>query len=208
MNEDEFGFPALPKRNITIEPIKSGIGVMMAGGNPASGARQENDFYSTPIDVTKILAKRYPMHDKHVWEPCSGSDAMVMVLENFGAQVFASDINPQGRGEKLNFLETKEFYNIHEYAIITNPPFNIAEQMIRHAWLNLKPYWMALVLKSTYWHSIKRQKLWNECRPSAIHPLTWRPDFMRLGRPTMEMMWCVWDRSNGDAPTIYEPLNR
>ena len=184
----------------------SGLGAMMAGGNPASG-RQINDFYSTPSDVTKVLLKEYPMNNYIVWEPCCGSGAMTNILEENNISVFSSDIDPQGCGIMMNILETSVIPN-NCNAIITNPPFNIAEQIIRHTWIDLKIDWMALVLKSTYWHSVRRQKLWNECKPTAIHPLTWRPDFMELGRPTMEVMWCVWDKYADDNKVIYKPLNR
>lgn len=181
----------------------------MAGGNPnEERGRQEGDFYPTPPEVTRVLIERYPqLKTARIWEPCAGDGAMKDVLEEHGAFVLATDIDPQRADiRKFDFFDAKVKSLVR--GIVTNPPFNIAEAFIRHAWLELQAPWMALVLKSTYWHSKNRQKLYAECKPAAIHPLTWRPDFLGLGRPTMECQWCVWDRSFPNGYPIYEPLSK
>jgi hypothetical protein len=91
-------------------------------------------------------------------------------------------------------------------AIVTNPPFNLAEQFIRHAILDLQIPYCALLLKATYWHAKSRISLFKECPPAVIYPLTWRLDFMNRGRPTMECSWIVWDRSR--VGTKYELLEK
>lgn len=180
---------------------------MMAGGLPnVARGRKERDWYPTPDEVTRALTKELPIAGINVWEPCVGDGAMARVLTEAGANVYGSDIHPLCDADTLDFFEATEMPFDFE-VLITNPPFKDAERFIRHAWLRLQPLSMAMVLKSTYWHSLRRQKLWAECQPAAIYPLTWRPDFERLGRPTMEMMWCYWQRGwSGD--TIYKPLSK
>lgn len=180
------------------------LGAMMAGGNPAGG-RQDDDFYPTPADVTEALltVERF---EGGIWEPCCGDGAMVKVLQVAGYLVDATDINPRGCGRQADFLETKSLAHGCEN-IVTNPPFELAVPMIEHALFGLGAKKLALVLKASFWHAKTRKKLWDRCPPAAIHPLLWRPDFLGKKRPTMEVMWCVWERGH-TGPTHYRPLVR
>ncbi len=92
-------------------------------------------------------------------------------------------------------------------AIVTNPPYKLAAEFIERA-LSFDLPFVAILLKSTFWHAKRRQGLFERRPPTHIHPLTWRPDFMNLGAPTMETMWCAWDAGLvGDLP-VYQPLHR
>jgi hypothetical protein len=176
------------------------LGAMMAGGNPASGERQDNDFYATPDPVTVALLKVLQLPGI-THECCCGNGAMAKVLEAAGCKVVASDLVDRGYGKQ------RDFFSITRpvaHNLITNPPFNLAEKMIRHG-LSLRPNVMAFVLKSTFWHAKGRYPLFVETKPAMILPLTWRPDFLNLGRPTMEVMWCVWKKGHA-GPPIYQPL--
>ena len=184
------------------------LGSMMAGGNPSNG-RQENDHYPTPPDVTRALLKLNPFPAvEHVWEPCAGDGAMARVLKTRYPHVLMSDIAPKPCEDVIqeaDFFDVKfGFYD----TIITNPPFNLAEKFILHAFDNLNIKRLALVLKSTYWHAASRQALFQKHPPQMVCPLTWRPDFLGLGRPTMEAQWCVWNKTLPIAPTLYVPLRK
>lgn len=196
-----------------------GLGSMMTGGNPdEKRGRSEDDFYPTPVDVTMVLARAY-LHDLkrgnlRIFEPCAGNGAMSEVLnEETGKLIRSSDLVPRREGvRKSNFLSwTKETLSAQaggkDVAIITNPPFNLAKPMIEKA-IELQPQFFALLLKATFWHASTRQDLWSRFPPSAVHPLTWRPDFMCLGRPTMEVAWFVWQPRGRGHDTIYQPFNR
>lgn len=184
----------------------TGLGAMMAGGNPAEG-REDDDFYSTPKEATRALMQvLQPIHTMQVWEPCCGEGAMSDTIASYGAKVLASDINPRGVGQTQDFFAMTEL-PAGIQAIITNPPWSRAEEFIRHAWETLKVDQMALLLKATYWHAATRLPLFRECTPAVIMPLTWRLDFKGLGRPTMECSWFLWDRKFpvGQMPS-YMPL--
>jgi len=95
--------------------------------------------------------------------------------------------------------------------IITNPPFNLSEQFIRHAIGQAGV--VAMLLKSQYWHAQKRIDLFKEYPPAYVLPLTWRPDFLFdqrangvKGSPTMEVHWTVWVQ--GDYDTRYRLLKK
>lgn len=196
---------------------KKGMGAKMAGGNPnAARGRDPDEFYPTPPEVTRALVDRYPafLYDAVVWECCAGDGTMARTLLECGVRkVLATDIKPRipvnGSPKlfKADVLATRKMPLVD--AVVTNPPFDIAEEIIHHilALEDGPPLFLGLVLKATFWHAMRRAPLFQRFRPSAVHPLRWRPDFKNLGAPTMEIMWCVWSPRD-PGTTHYEPLDR
>lgn len=184
--------------------VKPNLSVAIAGGGDQS-KRRELDFYPTPPEVTvalmEFLRSTLRRKVKTVWEPACGDGAMSKVIESYGLDVFSTDLR-EGSGYGAGGLDFLAHHNIGADMIITNPPFNKAEEFIRKA-VSYSPV-VAMVLKSQYWHAKKRVDLFNECPPSYILPLTWRPDFLGGGNPTMDCMWVVW--IEGDKETKYKPL--
>lgn len=179
----------------------------IVGGN---GKRRERDFYPTPPDATQALLDficpdlLYPKYET-VWEPACGGGAIVNVLRKNGIKVYGTDIQ-----SGADFLTAEPPAEVGEFGwIITNPPFNLAEQFIRRADRYRRDIRVcaAFLLKSQYWHSKKRLDLFRECRPRYVLPLTWRPDFTGQGSSLMDMMWCVWTELL-PTRTDYIPLER
>ena len=167
----------------------------------ADGKRRELDFYPTPPEVTMALCewmKERGMRMQSVWEPACGDGRMVRMLEQYFDQVVGTDIQ-QG----TDFLTAEKPDGIEW--IITNPPFSLAEQFIRKAAECNVPF--AMLLKSQYWHSARRKKLFDEIRPSHILPLTWRPDFTGKGSSLLDMQWSVWI-PNDSYTTYFQPLEK
>jgi hypothetical protein len=189
----------------------TGLGAAMAGGNPEEG-RQEGEFYPTPVEATRALCKQYAevLKDRTVWEPCAGDGAMMDEIARYCRKVVGTDIVPR-RGDVRQLDMLNSVWPAIPI-VITNPPFNIAEDIIRHALHDKPPQFFALLLKATYWHARTRVGLFQNYRPYAVHPLTWRPDFLGRGAPTMDVMWCVWRHTPYGQPvreyTDYQPLNR
>jgi hypothetical protein len=155
-----------------------------------------------------------------VWEPCCGQGAIVHTLRSAGVEVNAcSDIHVPDAGM---LIDPSEVFRVDLRAamampyscdtLVTNPPFSQAPAMIRHAWTGLDrpPRAMALLLKATFFHAASRLQLFRDCQPTIILPLTWRLDFRRLGAPTMECSWFIWERTaGGQTPdTRYRPITR
>jgi hypothetical protein len=171
--------------------------------NASSSDRPATDFYETPEEVTQALVD-YLLIEKaaRIWEPACGNNRIVRVLQRNGYEVVGTDIQTGN-----DFLQ--ETTNRDCDWVITNPPFHYAEAFVRHA-ATLQLDGFAFLLKSQYWHSMKRNRLFFDIRPTFVLPLSWRPDFLfgtKSGSPTMEVLWTVWiDRH--DEPTVYEPLLR
>lgn len=175
-----------PVHNLAIATVKS----MQAH------ERKEADFYPTPAEVTQALLDllQLPKHVR-IWEPACGDGVMVRTLKENGYEnVIASDLRHTGYGiGGFDFLKRTLIDNPD--AIITNPPFNVADQFIYRA-VNSAPV-VAMLLKSNYWHTKNRLALYREMPPTGIHPITWRPAFLEKERgknPLMDVMWCVWER--------------
>lgn len=187
-----------------------GVGAAMAGGKTGSGEqrpRQAGDWYPTPKDVTCALFDRVRF-DGGIYEPCCGDGSLAMVADDdYGYDVVGTDLFNRGygvgHGKAFDALKLR---SILAPNVVTNPPFNKAPEIIDHLW-GLGPDKMAMLLKSTFWHAESRRELFEKTSPSRIIALTWRPDFLGLKRPTMEVIWCVWERGH-EGPPIYELADR
>jgi hypothetical protein len=181
------------------------IGAAMAGGNPRR-SRQKDDWYPTPPEVTVALLDSEAF-DGPIWEPCCGDGSMATVIASRGYHVVSSDLVDRGftelHGADFDVLRIGRLLAPN---IVTNPPFVLAPKVISHL-LSLEPDSLALLLKSTFWHARSRSALFERHPPAVIHALTWRPDFLGYGGPTMEAVWCVWRRGHRSG-TTYKLLHR
>lgn len=171
-------------------------------GGGAAEKRRSLDFYPTPPDVTVALLDFLQLPEWFtVREPAAGDGAMSRVLENRFHKVISEELAPEGYGTGgVDFLGPNSVARAD--AIITNPPFGLAEKFILTA-LQRAPV-VAMLLKSQYWHAASRAYLFEQHPPAWILPLTWRPDFMngeRGGAPTMEVQWTVWIKGQTDTRT-------
>lgn len=178
--------------------------------NRSAEDRSGTDFYPTPANVTVALLNYLNLPENTtIWEPACGEGHMSEVFKERGYEVCSSDLHDRGYGVVgVDFLSTPRVDIKRSEWIITNPPFSLSEQFIRKAINHGLPF--ALLLKSQYWHSSKRRKIFEEYRPEAVLPLTWRPDFLfgkKSGSPTMECIWTVWGTEPAKQ-TLYIPLVR
>jgi len=176
------------------------IGSKMNGGNSQSG-RVNNDFYPTPAECVLSLCAvvQIPLF---VWEPACGDGAISKVLTDKGHFVISTDLHDYGYGDTgIDFLTAERSCN----AVITNPPFKIADKFIERCF-ELEIPFVAMILKAQYFHAVKRADLFERHRPSKILAMTWRPDFLNKGAPTMDCIWSVWER--GDTSATYSILRK
>ena len=197
------------------DPQRHGVGLIMAegfgvsavGGNrtsPIDPEHAKSRFHPTPGGAGEALLGKFPM--TKVWECACGDGALSRVLAASGARVLSTDLVDRGFGRGgQDFLKIMRM-PADDVDICTNPPFDLAEDFIRHAVLTLKARRLFLLLKATYWHAEKRLRLWEDCRPSWNCPLTFRLDFTGAGSPTMELAWFVWDREDPGEECRFYPL--
>jgi hypothetical protein len=169
--------------------------------NASASDRPATDFYSTPPDCTQSLLNYLKLpSNRTVWECASGSGSMADIIESNGYKVIRSDVD-------FDFLNGEVSLFNWDW-IVTNPPFYLAEDFIGRAASLNTPF--AFLLKSQYWHSKRRLKLFRDYRPKYVLALSWRPDFLfgaKGGALTMDCIWCVWEPPHESA-TIFDVLER
>jgi hypothetical protein len=169
--------------------------------------RKPSDYYPTPAAATVTVLDYLGLPAGTVIaEPACGQGAIARVCRERGYYVAASDLRETGYGmggcdyltdTADGYGDVSWFYELAiAKAIITNPPFNLAEAFIRKA-VQQVPV-VAMLLKSNFFHAACRTKLWDDCTPTAQLPVSWRLAFLEKERgksPLMDCTWFVWDRS-------------
>jgi hypothetical protein len=151
--------------------------------------RAEHDFYETrEAWITRALLKRYPLEGP-VWECACGRLAMAKILaEHFtDRDVIASDIADHFGDEypellpwvRLDFLGVREMLangrGEAAHAIVTNPPYDLADRFARKALELTRPAGgqVALLLRNE-WDSLTRRPRWSdEDKASPRHNFAW-----------------------------------
>lgn len=173
--------------------------IISGGGNK----NESFDYYPTPPEATHALMRFLKLPPCTVWDPACGDGAMSDVIKQYECNVISSDLRYSGYGAGgVNFLDTSFDCD----AIITNPPFSLAEEFIRKALSDSNT--VAMLLKAHYWNAAKRKTLFEENPPAFVLPLTWRPNFLaeRGKSPTMDFQWTVWMKN--DTNTKFRLLSK
>ena len=185
--------------------------------------RKKADWYPTPVAGTAaiipVLVDLGVSSGALIGEPACGNGAMARILKRDGGyEVVASDLRHTGFGlGGYDYLKDGDDpvegslgwfaeYGLLD-AIVTNPPFDLAEAFIRKA-VQQAPV-VAMLLKSNYWNSRRGLKFYDEgFGPTHRYPVTWRLAFLEEERgkaPLMDCDWFVWRR--GDPP-VDRPLSK
>lgn len=180
--------------------------------NRASKFRGADDYYPTPAGATWALC-RLGVLPRRVWEPACGGGAMSRVLQAAGHDVVSTTLTPRGFGETdVDFLECK---TLRAPAIVTNPPFNLADQFVAHA-LALGADMTAFFLRLKYLEGRKRFELvYRQHPPAAVYVFIERVKFFagdvakadQPGWNTEAFAWFIW-RAGHVGPPILGWLSR
>lgn len=188
---------------MNVQTAEQSMGKALA--NASAPDRSATDFFPTPAPVTEALLRFLDLPPLTIWEPACGEGHMSRVLEAAGHEVISTDLYSSDYTEGgVDFLAT---HRSDMDMVITNPPFKASEAFIRHSFDLGVPF--AMLLKSQYWHSSGRRRLFHDRTPRFVLPLTWRPDFhfgSKGGSPTMEVLWTVWNADPSE--TTFVPLER
>lgn len=143
-----------------------------------SAGRSEFDYYPTPrVAVDLLLSRENFVGD--IWEPACGDGAISKVLEEYGHEVYSTDLIDRGyglSGEQYDFLN----YDHRATNIITNPPFNIAQQFVD---LSLKRTTgkVALLVKLQFLEGAKRKKMFESTPLKTVYVFSKRLSMTRDG---------------------------
>jgi hypothetical protein len=163
-----------------------------------------SDFYPTPPWATLALLQAQAFVGD-VLEPCCGDGAMAKVLRGVGLVVAASDLHDRGFGEVRDFFDVAEPCD----NVITNPPFNVAEDVLHHA-LKLARRKVALLLRTAFLEGRGRwERVYSRTPPSHVLVFSERLSMFPSGDDrttggTTSYAWFTWDRDAADGRTIVE----
>ena len=159
--------------------------------------RQKDDWYPTPPLATRKLLD-HELFDEVIWEPAAGDGAISQVLKTACYDVISSDLNDYGYGSSgVDFLLEQRR---QADCIVTNPPYRLAEEFIKHA-IDLNVDKHAWLLRLSFLEGQKRfERLFRKDPPARVHVFSqrltiWRGD--EEPRPhsgTTAYAWYVWER--------------
>lgn len=167
--------------------------------------REKDDFYPTPPPATRALLKRETFAGT-IWEPACGDGAISEELVAAGYQVVSTDLVERGYGASaIDFLNERRLLAPD---IVTNPPFKLAEQFVRHA-LDLGAGKVAMLLRLAWLEGVERKRLFDTAPPARVWVASKRLSMARGGIDTgrgggsmIAFAWFVWDRSHVGATQL------
>jgi hypothetical protein len=135
--------------------------------------RHVSDYYVTPVSVIDDFLKQYikdtgySFSDKRVLDPCAGGDenntmSYPTALAKYVDYVKTIDIREDSLAEiKDNFLTIEQRLLREPDVIITNPPFNIALDIIKKS-LDVVPVGgkVIMLLRLNFFGSQSRKEFW------------------------------------------------
>lgn len=166
-----------------------------------------DDLYETPAVAVRALL-RVEQLPHYLWEPAAGRGAIVKILRAAGHEVLASDLVDYGDAThfpRRDFL--LEPLPKRCEAIVTNPPFKLAEEFVAHA-LAICPM-VVMLLRLAFMESDRRTSILENCGLARVHVFRRRLPMMhrdgwagRKASSGMAFAWFVWDRNHRGATQI------
>lgn len=184
-----------------------GVFVTVGSSNHSKEERQKEDFYATDPVAAEWLLKLEKIEGP-IWEPCCGNGCLSKVFEDNGYEVKSTDLVDRGYGQGgVDFLSSK----ITEWggAIVTNPPFSIAQEIIEKA-LSIIPVGqkVCMFLRVLFLEGQKRRKLFNENPPKRVWVASKRIQCAKNGAfdkvlgAAQAYAWFVWYKGFKGDPII------
>ena len=155
--------------------------------------REVNDHYDTPAYTIRSLLNNHEIKYP-VLEPCAGNLAIANILKS--DEVYTNDINPDSPAAmNQDYLQFNERWFNRYQTIITNPPFNIALDIIKKSLTDvIDGGEVIMLLRLNFLGSKKRHDFWQEFPPKIIYVLSARPKFINNKSDSIEYAWFVWEK--------------
>jgi hypothetical protein len=175
--------------------------------NRAPLIERRGDCYDTPpVAVQSLLQVERLPH--RIWEPACGTGNIVNVLRAAGHEVIATDLNDRGCPNSLprvDFLLPGPMIECE--AIVTNPPFALAEDFVAVA-LDRAPL-VIMLLRLAFLESERRSHILDSGKLARVHVFARRLPMMhragwegRKASSGMAFAWFVWDQAHHGPASI------
>ena len=181
----------------------------LAASNHSDTDRENNDYYATPPKAIEELLKR-ERFNHYIWECAVGGGHIAEVLKQNGYDVKCSDIIDRGYTdtEVADFLHTERDKNDFARDIITNPPYSMATEFVKHALdISMDSTKVAMFLKIQFLETKKRYELFEEYPPKKIYVFVNRVNCGKngvFGKESSAVCYCwfVWEKGYQDKPIV------
>jgi hypothetical protein len=209
---------ATPEATAAPEPSTPATPLLPSNARVVAPTRVEppdsRDYAPTPPWATRALLKvalpelRVDLRHKVLSEPACGEGHIAEVLREVSDFVFATDIHGYGYSGQpcLDFLTSSNEANGTADWIITNPPFNKAEEFALKAFEMAKEG-VAFFVRLQWLEGVGRyERLFNIAPPALVaifservplHMGRWEPD----GDTMTAYCWVIWRKNNGPFAT-------
>jgi len=162
-----------------------------------------SDYYVTPQSCIKEFIDAWGIKQGKYLDPCAGGDkdhpmSYPTVIRSY-KEVFivdTLDLRESSladiKGDYLLSNVSPDWYDV----IITNPPFNIAEQIIEKALKDVKDGgYVVMLLRLNFFGSKARFPMWQKQLPIEAYVHHRRMSFTDDGKTdSIEYMHCVWQK--------------
>lgn len=167
----------------------------------------DGDLYPSPAWATHALFQ-HETFEGSIWEPAAGDGAMAKVIKHYypDSIICATDLYDHGFDSDVyfqspvNFLEVKKSEETFDN-IITNPPYNIADDFINKS-LEMANKKVAMLVRLPYLEGQKRYNtLYSVRPPNRVWVFSERITFYKKGAKkkgngTTAYAWFIWDKEN------------
>ena len=178
--------------------------------------RVEDDFYATPEGAIKDILDREILNGS-ILEPACGEGHISKLLKEYypTSEIISTDliqrddkfnIGVQGNIDFLTYDYNRKFDNV-----ITNPPFNLAQEFIERA-LQLSNNKVIMFAKIQLLEGTKRREMFDNTPLKYVYVFSKRQNPLRNGSPTDEkgkpwastmcFAWFVWEQGYIGEPII------
>ena len=175
----------------------------------ASGyARADADWYVEPAWVVDALfaVERF---EGVIFDTACGGGRIPERAKAAGYEAVGMDIADRGYGMRGDFLLFERADGDESIVnIVTNPPYSLTEQFVRHA-LSITTGKVAIITRLAFLESqVRRDGLFREHPPARVWVCSKRPSMPPGGTDvpakggSVAYAWFVWDRSYKGATTL------
>ena len=193
---------------------KKSLFVTLGATGHSSYEREEYDFYATSPKAVELFYKhwwdRLGLGNK-IWEPAVGNGHIAETLKHLidGIELRVSDIVVRDYPcEQLDFLMSGD--KVHEYDIVTNPPYKYAREFVEHAISLIDTgHFVVMLLKLTFLEGQARYHMFAKHPPKWVIVHSSRVQVALGGDPKMfdkssaaAYAWFVWQKGYKDAPRV------
>jgi len=167
--------------------------------------RRVDDAYETPAWCVRRLLEVWQPREGELVEPCCGSGQIVRCLpDRFWHTYDVRLVVPVATHHVTeDFLDCRGVIGADRIAaVITNPPFSLAEEFIRHCDELFRTADLVFLLRLNFLGSAGRLKLWRDVGTPDVFVLPNRPSFTGGKTDSCEYAWFIFRREYRDAGIV------